>query len=120
MRLLPLLVLAALICACASPQVPLPPSPRAVTMPLSPPSLALVPIERCGETEEGFDDWMASFCEHAIADGISRDLVGRALGNVVYDRSVIELDRSQRPHKLSLEDFSSSHVTPARVRRGKK
>jgi lytic murein transglycosylase len=33
---------------------------------------------------------------------------------------VIELDRSQRPHKLSLEAFASSHVTPARVRQGKK
>lgn len=83
-------------------------------------TLALVPIERCGETEEGFDAWMTSFCEHAIAEGISRDLVGRALGTVAYDPSVIALDRSQRPHKRSFEELASSHVTPTRVRRGQK
>jgi lytic murein transglycosylase len=39
---------------------------------------------------------------------------------VEYDPSVVALDRSQRPQKLSFEDFSSTHVTAARVRRGKK
>lgn len=79
----------------------------------------LVPFDRCGSTDEGFDAWVQAFTEHAIADGIPRELALRALGNVTYDPSVIELDRAQRPQKLSFEDFSRSHVTPARVRHGK-
>ena len=111
--------------ACASSPVAAPPPPRAVTPPPPPPpppppTLELAPIESCGETEEGFDAWLTSFCERAIAAGISRDLVGRALGTVAYDPSVVALDRAQRPHKRSFEEFSSSHVTPTRLRRGKK
>ena len=112
---------AALVCACAcasSPVAPAP-APRALTPPPPVATLALVPIDRCGETEEGFDAWLTTFCENAAAEGISRDLLGRALGTVAYDPSVIALDRSQRPHKLTFEDFASSHITPARVRRGK-
>ena len=115
---------ATLLCACEPSQVAPPPAaPRGMVTPLPPPEFpppALVPVERCGDTEDGFDAWLTSFSEHAIADGIPRDLVTRALGNVAYDPSVIELDRSQRPHKLSFEAFSASHVTRARVRRGKR
>ena len=116
-------LVATLLCACEPSQVaPAPAAPLRVVMPLPPPEVppALVPIERCGATEEGFDAWVESFSEHAMAEGISGDVVRRALGNVAYDPSVIELDRSQRPHKVSFEAFSSSHVTPVRVRRAKK
>jgi membrane-bound lytic murein transglycosylase B len=107
-----------LLCACASAQVAPPPAPRRIVLP-PPPPVSLVPVERCGETADGFDGWIASFCEHAIAEGISREVIAGALGTVEYDPSVIALDRSQRPQKLSFEEFSSTHVTAARVRRGK-
>lgn len=78
-----------------------------------------VGIEWCGETADGFDDWVASFRRYAVTQGISPDLVARALGRVGYDPSVIELDRAQKSQKRSFEAFASSHVTPSRVRRGK-
>lgn len=115
--------------ACASSPggdavAPGPASPRVASAPPAPPppppAPELAPIERCGDTEDGFDAWIESFCAHAVADGISRDVVARALGPVTYDPRVIELDRTQHPHKLSFEEFSRSHVTPARVRRAKK
>jgi len=79
-----------------------------------------VPVEHCSDTDEGFDEWLVAFREHAVADGIARDVVMRALGDVAYDPSVIELDRTQRAHKVGFEVFAVSHVTPARVKRGKR
>ncbi len=63
--------------------------------------------------------WLASFRVHAAAQGIPEDVVAQALDDVTYDDSVIALDRSQRAHKVSFEAFAASHVTKARVRRGK-
>lgn len=100
------------------------PEPHRVTRaPLPPPEIPpaenVVPVETCGGTDKGFDDWLPSFGEHAIKSGIARAVVTRALADVTYDVEVIELDRSQKHLKLSFEEFSSSHVTPARVKRGK-
>lgn len=83
------------------------------------PAIPLVPIDTCSDTGQDFDAWLASFRQHALTRGISRDVVTRALVNVEYDPRVIELDRTQRPHKVSFETFAASHVTSARVRRGK-
>lgn len=74
----------------------------------------------CGNTAEGFEGWVASYRVHAIGLGISPDLVASALGNVSYDRNAITLDRSQKAHKRSFEEFSRAHITVARVRRGKR
>lgn len=110
--------------ACASsPPAPLEPEPRRAPLPpLPPPEVPpddLVPITSCGNDENGFERWITSFTEHAAKAGIARDVVTRALAGVSYDPEVIELDRSQKHLKLSFEEFSSSHVTPARVKRGK-
>ena len=110
-------------CAASPPVVP-EPARRHVAPPppadVPAPPTEIVPIEWCGETADGFDDWVASFRRHAITQGISPDLVARALGRVGYDPDVIDLDRAQKSQKRSFEEFASSHVTPGRVRRGKR
>jgi len=84
------------------------------------PPAEVVSIDWCGETANGFDDWVAAFRRYAVTQGISPELVARALGGVGYDPSVIDLDRAHKRQKRSFEEFASSHVTPARVRRGKR
>ena len=120
------IVFAALLASCAPRDAEPPPAapraPAAVAAPTSEgddPALPLVPFETCDDTGRDFDVWLASFRHHAIKLGISRDVVARALANVEYDPSVVDLDRTQRPHKVSFEAFVASHITPARVRRGK-
>lgn len=93
------------------------PAPRAAAAPteLPVPPVRLAP---CGDGAAGFETWLASFRAHAASQGIREDVIARALDDVVYDESVIALDRSQRAHKVSFEKFAASHVTKARVRRG--
>jgi len=91
--------LATLLCFCAAcaaaPSPPNPPSRRAPLKPFvyAPPAPELVPVDKCGDTADGFDDWIASFRQRAIADGIAPAVVAHALRNVTYDDEVIELDR---------------------------
>jgi membrane-bound lytic murein transglycosylase B len=61
-----------------------------------PPVVALVPIEHCSDTGEGFEEWLIAFRERAVAQGISRRLATSALANLDYDPAVIELERSGR------------------------
>lgn len=124
MKRTPVTTLLLLLCACAAPPpVAREPARRHVATPppselIAPPEV--IPIEACGDTADGFDDWIASFRRHAITQGISPDLVARALGDVSYDPAVIDLDRAQRHQKRSFEEFARSHVTTSRVRRGKR
>jgi membrane-bound lytic murein transglycosylase B len=118
-------LVATILVSCAPKDDALPPdTPRyAATAPrveeADVPALLLVPIETCGDTGRDFDAWLASFRHHAIAKGVAPDVVARALATVEYDPRVVELDRSQRPHKVPFETFAASHVTSGRVRRGK-
>lgn len=116
-------------CAACTPSAPAVPEsgPRHMAAPPPPPApevaappTADVPIERCGDTADGFDAWIASFRRHAVTLGIAPDLVERALGHVGYDPDVIELDRAQKRQKRTFEEYASSHVTAARVKRGKR
>jgi membrane-bound lytic murein transglycosylase B len=130
-RTLTIGLLAACAACASSPSSPSSPSdvpeaaPRRAALPPPPGDVPLPPpevvsIEWCGETAAGFDGWIAAFRRHAVSQGISPELVARALGQVGYDPDVIELDRAQRHHTRSFEEFASSHVTPPRVRRGKR
>lgn len=116
-------VFLACLSACAEPEEREPDVPHHVMKPLGPPpsaAVARVPATRCGDTSEGFDDWLDAFRERAIGQGISPTVVTRALADVGYDPGVIELDRTQRPQKIPFETFAAAHVTPARVRHGKR
>jgi lytic murein transglycosylase len=108
--------------ACGKPPAEEPqPTTRRVALPdvLDVPTIPLVPIETCGDTGVDFDEWLASFSHYAVTRGVPPAVVSRALEDVAYDPEVIELDRTQRPHKATFDAFAASHVTAARVRRGK-
>ena len=111
---------ATLLLSCASPPAEAPQRVTPPHAPLPPPEIPPVPIDQCSETDEGFDAWLLSFREHAIAEGIRRDLAVQAFAEMTYDPAVIELDRTQRAHKVPFETFAASHVTPARVKRGRR
>jgi lytic murein transglycosylase len=59
----------------------------------------------CGNTAEGFDAWVQEFQQEAVSKGISQRTASAALANVSYDRGLIAYDRTQRPFKLSFEQF---------------
>ena len=95
------------------------PLPRPPPLPLLPPP-ARLPLEPCGVTDEGFDDWLWSVRRDAVSLGISKRTVHEALGAVGYDADVIALDRAQAPFKVSFAKFSARHLTRKRVARGKR
>lgn len=58
-----------------------------------------------GNNGEGFDAWVQNFQAEAVSKGISQRTASAALAGVSYDRRLIGYDRTQRPFKLSLEQF---------------
>ena len=78
-----------------------------------------LPLEACGDVEDGFEGWLEGFRQHAIAGGISARTVGPALDGLRYDPEVIALDRSQSSFKLSFAELSAKRITRARLARGK-
>ncbi|MEJ7729296.1 MAG: lytic murein transglycosylase [Polyangiaceae bacterium] len=97
----------------SSARRPTPASAPSTTPPVQP-----LPLEGCGDTQEGFDGWLESFRRHAVTEGLSAQTVARALTDVTYDPEVIELDRSQAAFKLSFAELSARRITRARVARG--
>ncbi len=49
----------------------------------------------CGDSAAGFDEWLTSFKQVAISNGISQQVVDSALNGVVFDSSVAAHDRGQ-------------------------
>ncbi len=74
----------------------------------------------CGNTAAGFDRWLKDFKREAVAAGIPRRVVERALGNVRYSSYVIKLDRNQKSFKLSFDRFWRLRVNNALIRKGKR
>jgi lytic murein transglycosylase len=72
----------------------------------------------CGNDGVGFDSWLARFKTRAAGQGISPQVINAALTGVVYDPTVVRLDRSQRSFKLSFEEFYARRVGSALIRRG--
>ena len=67
----------------------------------------------------GFNEWLTSFKEVAIRNGISQQVVDLALtGVTVFDPSVAAHDRGQN-FGSNFDAFSARHVTPARIKKGK-
>jgi lytic murein transglycosylase len=85
----------------------------------APPIVAPVPLEACGQTEEGFDGWLVSFRRHAGDEHVSARTIAAALDGVAYDAEIVELDRGQQAFKVGFDQFAREHVTPARVARGR-
>ena len=72
----------------------------------------------CGDSAAGFDEWLTSFKEVAIRNGISQQVVDSSLNGVVFDSSVAAHDRGQN-FGSNFAAFSARHVTPARIKKGK-
>src|SRR6516165_6586433 len=72
----------------------------------------------CGESAEGFNEWLASFKQVAIHDGVSPQVADAALSGVVYDPSVAAHDRGQG-FGQNYAAFAARHITPGRIKKGK-
>jgi lytic murein transglycosylase len=73
----------------------------------------------CGEGAGGFAAWLERFKRRAAGEGIAPRVISAALDNVTYDGTVVRLDRSQRPFKLSFEAFYARRVDSALLQRGR-
>jgi lytic murein transglycosylase len=72
----------------------------------------------CGDSADGFNEWLTSFKEVAVRNGISQQVVDASLNGVVFDPSVAAHDRGQN-FGSNFAAFSARHVTPARIKKGK-
>jgi membrane-bound lytic murein transglycosylase B len=67
-----------------------------------------------------FSSWLQELKSQALAEGISRETVERALAGVEPIPRVIELDRRQPELTLTLEDYLARTVTANRIETGKR
>ena len=72
----------------------------------------------CGDSANGFNEWLTSFKEVAVRNGISQQVVDASLNGVVFDASVAAHDRGQN-FGSNFAAFSARRVTPARIKKGK-
>jgi len=73
----------------------------------------------CGDSASGFGEWLTSFKQVAIADGVSPGVVETALAGVAYDPAVKAHDHGVAAFGSNAAGFAASHITPGRVKRGK-
>ncbi|MGC2786516.1 MAG: lytic murein transglycosylase [Roseiarcus sp.] len=72
----------------------------------------------CGDSADGFNEWLASFKQVAVRNGVSPQVVDSALNGVTFDASVEAHDRGQNFGTNSAA-FAARHITSPRVKRGK-
>lgn len=75
---------------------------------------------QCGNDGSGFSAWVEDFKAEAQSRGVSARVAAAALSNVSYDRSLIAYDRTQRPFKLSLEQFIAKRAPASLISQAKK
>jgi lytic murein transglycosylase len=73
----------------------------------------------CGDSASGFSEWLSSFKQVAISDGVSPGVVETALAGVTYDPAVKAHDHGVAAFGRNAAGFAASHITPGRVKRGK-
>src|SRR6266852_113300 len=84
--------------------------------------LVLLPVSagaaQCGGD---FNTFMSAMTRDAAAAGISRDVIAQAFAGVTEDQAVLSFDRRQRGmfHAKSFEEYASTRVIPARIKRAK-
>jgi lytic murein transglycosylase len=72
----------------------------------------------CGNSADGFNEWLSSFKQVALRNGISQEVVDASLNGVVFDSSVAAHDRGQN-FGTDFAAFAGRHVTPGRIKKGK-
>lgn len=73
----------------------------------------------CSDTGEGFDAWAQDFEREAVSKGVAQRTASAAMSGVNYDRSLIAYDRTQRPFKLSLEQFIAKRAPASLISQAK-
>ena len=72
----------------------------------------------CGDSADGFNQWLVSFKQVALQNGVSQQVINSSLNEVVFDSSVAAHDRGQN-FGTNFAAFSARHLTPSRIKRGK-
>jgi lytic murein transglycosylase len=111
--------------ATAAPEVSMRPMPR----PIESPSAATQPSATEPEmrpddpaselSQAGFEAWIASFRDTAIAEGISADTFDTAFDGAAFDPVIVERDRSQNEFTKTIWDYLDTAVSDTRVANGR-
>lgn len=72
----------------------------------------------CGDSADGFNEWLASFKQVALRDGVSQAVIDSALNGVTFDPSVSAHDRGQN-FGTNFAAFAARHISPSRLKKGK-
>jgi len=66
-----------------------------------------------------FNTFLSAMGREAVAAGISRSVIDQAFAGVTQDQAVLSFDRRQRGmfHAKSFEEYASTRVIPARIKR---
>jgi len=75
--------------------------------------------EDCGHGPDGFGQWLNSFKQVAMGNGVSAQAVDRAFAGVAYDPAVKRHDGGVAMFGHNFAGFAASHVTPGMVARGR-
>ena len=74
----------------------------------------------CGNSSAGFQQWLGSFREQAVARGFSRSTIDRSLDSVTYQTKTIWADRHQHSFHLSLKQFMQKRGSAAIIAQGRR
>ncbi|GAK32840.1 murein transglycosylase [Iodidimonas nitroreducens] len=66
-----------------------------------------------------FDQWLDELRAEARSKGISKATIDAALGAVVPNERVVELDRKQPEFTQTFEEYLAARVSPVRIKRGR-
>jgi lytic murein transglycosylase len=81
---------------------------------------AVASAAQCGNDGSGFEAWVQNFKQQASGNGISPQVLDRALSGVSYNKATIRADRGQKSFKLSLDQFMQKRGGQVIISRGKK
>ena len=62
----------------------------------------------CGDSADGFNQWLVSFKQVALQNGVSQQVIDSSLNEVVFDSSVAAHDRGQN-FGTNFAAFSARH-----------
>lgn len=74
--------------------------------------------ETCGDTGDGFKQFIAGVKKQAAAEGVSKASIG-ALDRIKYDPAIIKRDRAQNVFSQDFLTFQARMATSARIEKGK-
>jgi lytic murein transglycosylase len=82
--------------------------------------LTLAAPARAAQCGGDFSTFIAAMSREAAAAGVSRAVIDQAFAGVTQDQAVLSFDRRQRgTFRQSFEQYASTRIVPARVKRAK-